>query len=49
MDRNASGVKILDISDDDSLIGVVRQPNSNNGSGDAAEKKEKSDPEREGQ
>jgi len=49
MDRNASGVKILDMSDDDSLIGVVRQPNSNNGSGDAAEKKEKSDPEREGQ
>jgi len=30
MGRTAQGVKILDMSDDDSLIGIVRQPNENN-------------------
>lgn len=30
MGRNASGVKVLNMSDDDSLIGVVRQPDGNN-------------------
>jgi len=45
MGRNASGVKILSMSDEDSLIGVVRQPNGNNV--DAAEK-EKTKPDIEG-
>jgi len=31
MGRTAHGVKILNISDDDSVMGIVRQPNGNNG------------------
>ena len=37
MGRTAYGVKILNISEEDSVIGIVRQPNGDNGSRNAGE------------